>query len=306
MIPIIPILLFSDPTVARQEVSPAVSLFAELKVSVVCDFLPPQPQIPVGSQGKSSEQVLQEFARLNGKSIEKLDGLFLLRNKNPHIIADSFASEKTRILVPFKRFPLVKLGDLSTPAKLVSLSATSLTLGRLSEMLRDEARWDVQVSPSLKDSKISLYVNQVSTGNLLQAIGEISHAGPRVILEKSSAQKAMEEDAADRSPEQWKQRKRVSDALREKLEKLLTPEQKERNLAGECIRIGLTEMSPELRAKALEYIQLSARLTPAFDTDLDMSAVSQFGIRFYPPTAGVDWKRLGVHVIGMDGYETFM
>jgi hypothetical protein len=284
--------------------SSAMRFFATLKVSVVSDPFPALPFVPVLDPKRKPEELLREFALKNGKSLEKVDTLFVLRDQKPRA-ADRNATEPGVLTV--RRFPALALGDLPTPAQSVSLSAPNASLEQVAETLRKTALWDVQVASALRGRRVFLQVSQVSVGDLLQGLGRLADAGPRVLLETTSIQKAMQADAENSTPEKWKRRMRASEALREDVEKLLTPEQKEKNGKGEYVRIGLSEMSPALREKALEYIKLAVEISSeAFGTELDLSQVSQFGLRFCPPQAGLSWRQLGVHVVGTDGYECFM
>jgi hypothetical protein len=276
-----------------------------LRVSVVSDPLPPQIFLPAIDSKRKPDDLMREFAIKNDKLLANVDGIFLLKDKKSPAIATINAQEMP--IQGFRRSPVLRLGDLPTPAQSVSLDAPNVSLERLAETLRKEAHWEVSVSPALRSRRVFVHVSQVSVGNLLQGIGHLADAGPRILLETTAIQKAALADADDSTPLQWKRRQRASDPLREELEKLLTPEQKERNHKGAYIRIGLSEMSPELRSKALEYIKFAVSLSAeVFGTELDLSQTNQFGIRFMPPQSGLMSRILGVHVVGTDGFECYL
>ena len=287
-----------------EEPSQVSRFFEALKVSVVSDTLPPFPYLPIIDPRRKPDELMREFATKNGKSLEKVDSLFVLRDVKPSSNKAGDAPEMS--IKGFRRSPATAIGDLPTPAQNVSLDAPNVSLERLTEILRKEAHWDIQVAPALRPRRLFVHVTQMSVGDLLQGVGRLAYAGPRVLLETTAVQKAMLADADDSTPEKWKRRMHASDALREELEKMLTPEQKERNLKGEYIRIGLSEMPPELRSKALDYIKFAVGLSEAFGTELDLTQISQFGVRFRPPTNSLSWRELGVHVVGTDGYECYL
>ena len=146
---------------------------------------------------------------------------------------------------------------------------------RTLQSFTEASGWNTSISRALAPYHITGYMERITPGQFLEGVSFLLRAGQQVTIEQTEAHKfALKEIEDGRSA-----REKLSDALSKKLASQLTKEQKEKIAKGQEVALSLNSMSKELKALAIQYMDIAK---PS-GVSLDTSRFNEFDIVFLPP-----------------------
>ena len=202
-------------------------------------------------------------------------------------------AEKITIKIDPKKSVQETATRYDLPEQILDVSGEPVSCGKFASEMGKVAHWNVRVAPEIARRRMFIFADDVSTSTLIGSVALAMNAGPEVVLRPSESQLALEKDKSIGLPEDMRKRLKASDELRKDLEKLLTKDQKIALSNGEFVEINIDSLSPGLRARALEYIKLSASLMSEYVPEPDMAHANLFQVRFRPPQSGELSNELG-------------
>jgi type II secretory pathway component GspD/PulD (secretin) len=146
----------------------------------------------------------------------------------------------------------------SVPARAIDVEVTAAPLADVARQIAASTGWIVTLEPALRNRRLSASLHRVTPGQALEAITYLMNAQQEVRIAQSRAQKEQEAEMlaqyADQRPE-WLKR---SDALKQDLLTLLTPEQRAALDTDQTVSLAFNGLPAAVRGRAQDYINLLA------------------------------------------------
>jgi len=149
-------------------------------------------------------------------------------------------------------------GAAAAPVQLMDVDATAAPLGAVTQPLAAQAGWSIFLEPTLQNRRVSVSLRRVTPGQALEALTLLLNARQEVRVSQSDEQKQQEADLLARYADERPDWLKKSDALKEDLMALLTPEQRASLDNNEVVPLALDSLSPAARARAQDYINVLA------------------------------------------------
>lgn len=157
--------------------------------------------------------------------------------------------------------------------------------------------WEVSYENRIATRRINAKLHHVTPGQTLEALSVHFNTTQRVALEQGKELKQLEAALSETALDTRSDRQKLSDDLKQDLLEQMTPEQKEEYLNGEMVEFPIESMSPEMRQRALQYIQTAlSSIEPEKREwlDADESQFNRFRLQLTPKIPGNSVGVIGV------------
>lgn len=287
-------------------------------IDLICDAQPGDTFLLYPSHWSSLQprEALAAIAKDSGREIVVIDGIHVLRSRSwaqtylrtysdsPDGRTSQPPSWSDSGFITTER--LDAAGDVTDqPAQRVNVTARHVSCTLIAAQLNKKAGCRITIEQELKPRRVHVFVKDISPSALMGGIAYLINGGPEIVLRQSEAQKKTEKYAQFDDMPDLKKRIIQSDKLRDKVEKLLTQEQREALSKGESVEISLATLPENLRQQAIDYINMVADMDAKLILPPDLSKRDNFAVRFHPKGRAIAWFMLGVKTIAQNGTEYY-